>query len=447
MSNVFKRLWSSDKSNIVKSKDIIVEEIQEYQPFNPFTQLLFLEQHTDIVRLLLKVDLKRCVSAADDNLAVVWDIQFGYKLVTLSGHTRPITCMIKLDVRGDNSVCLVTGSSDKQIRIWNLDTGDCLYVLTQHQSSVKCLLMLDNAKWFCSGGETICLWNNKGQLLTSYREESSESAVNSLISIRNGRLVAATDRHLDVFSLSKSENTITLSLIKRLPPHREPIKCLLSITDDQFASASLDGTIKLWRTDTLLSNRYFNSITEEYQGADRTFPFSVEKMICFQQKYLVAAIGSGFSIYNCQSGQTILKKEHAHHSKINDLCFTCDGLYLATTSVDGSIRLWSCIDAIKHCIDGAINPRNSKLVKESLSSDDSNTISLYKIWFSSETAISLVGECLAHSGSVQVLLDCDNESIISCDVDGLVIVWKNESIQMMKRSHVLQATSFCDGIV
>ena len=33
-----------------------VDEMHEYQPFNPFTELLFLEQHEDIIRILVKVD-------------------------------------------------------------------------------------------------------------------------------------------------------------------------------------------------------------------------------------------------------------------------------------------------------------------------------------------------------------------------------------------------------
>ena len=36
-----------------------VEVIKEYQEFNPFSELLFLEGHSDIVRLLLRIDANR----------------------------------------------------------------------------------------------------------------------------------------------------------------------------------------------------------------------------------------------------------------------------------------------------------------------------------------------------------------------------------------------------
>ncbi|XP_045156406.2 WD repeat-containing protein 41-like isoform X2 [Mercenaria mercenaria] len=413
--SVFKRLWSGTERGGSKSKVEVVDEISEFQPYNPFTELLFLEQHNDIVRLLLRIDPKRCVSAADDNLAVVWDIQFGYKLVTLSGHTRPITCMLNLCSKGDNPKQLVTGSSDKQIRIWDVDTGDCLNVLTQHESSVKCLLLFGVNGSFCSGGEVVCLWSKKGQLLASYLPEETESDISKMITIRNERIVASMDKYLAVYTIQqvKGEDA-NISLVKKLPPHREPVRCLINIADDIFASASLDGTVKLWKTDSLLSYRYFNSVNEEYQGPEKTFPYSVETMLCLANRYIVASVGSGFTLYDTETGQTLLRKEHAHLSKINDLTFTCDGLYLATAAVDGSIRLWSFIDVIRDSIQG-----NSK--------SGSLSDGMLEKWYTADShnlKMSLVGECLAHSGSVQ-----------------------NENVQMMKRNHVLQTLMKCAGIV
>ena len=49
-----------------------------------------------------------------------------------------------------------------------------------------------------------------------------------------------------------------------------------------FASGSIDGTIILWKTDNLLPFRYFNSITEDYQGKNKTFPYSVQHMACVE---------------------------------------------------------------------------------------------------------------------------------------------------------------------
>ncbi|KAH3841759.1 hypothetical protein DPMN_115238 [Dreissena polymorpha] len=347
--SMLKRLWSSTEKNEKRNKEDHVEEIKEVQPYNPFTELLFLEHHKDIVNLLIKIDSKRCVTAADDCLAIVWDIQFGYRLVTLCGHSRPITHMMQLPSHS-HTHRLVTSSSDKQIRIWDLDTGDCLDVLTEHQTSVRCLLLLENTKSFCSGGENLCLWSNKGTLLTTWTGQAEEEKnINFMLQIKNARLITASEKNLAVFVIGADG---ALSLIKQLPPHREPVKSLINIQEDVFASASLDGTIKLWRTDSLLSHRSFNVVSEP-EGPNKTFPYSVQCMMCLHERYLCAAIGTGFAIYDTDIGEEILHKTNAHHSKINHITFACDGLFLCTGAVDGSIRLWSCEDIIRDSLVGS----------------------------------------------------------------------------------------------
>ena len=66
------------------------------------------------------------MSAADDCLAIIWNIQLGYKLVVLSGHSRPINDMVVLPAKGDYSQQLLTASSDKQIRVGNWATCDAV---------------------------------------------------------------------------------------------------------------------------------------------------------------------------------------------------------------------------------------------------------------------------------------------------------------------------------
>ena len=51
--------------------------------------------------------------------------------------------------------------------------------------------------------------------------------------------------------------------------------------ENTFASGSIDGTIILWKTDNLLPFRYFNSIPD-YQGPNKTFPYSVQYMTCVE---------------------------------------------------------------------------------------------------------------------------------------------------------------------
>jgi WD40 repeat protein len=97
-----------------------------------------LEAHKDIVRLLVVLDQARCpacsahrlflllalsadllfhavdriASASDDGTIMIWNYQTGVQIFALSGHTRPITCLLLLDLH-----TLISGSSDRTIRI------------------------------------------------------------------------------------------------------------------------------------------------------------------------------------------------------------------------------------------------------------------------------------------------------------------------------------------
>lgn len=73
-----------------------LQTIGEEQTQNPYTELLVLKAHRDIVRYLVRLDDSRFASAGDDGTVVVWNAQTGEKLLELNGHTQKITAIITL---------------------------------------------------------------------------------------------------------------------------------------------------------------------------------------------------------------------------------------------------------------------------------------------------------------------------------------------------------------
>lgn len=70
-----------------------LQTIGEEQTQNPYTELLVLKAHHDIVRFLVQLDDYRFASAGDDGIVVVWNAQTGEKLLELNGHTQKITAI------------------------------------------------------------------------------------------------------------------------------------------------------------------------------------------------------------------------------------------------------------------------------------------------------------------------------------------------------------------
>ena len=43
------------------------------------------------------------------------------------------------------------------------------------------------------------------------------------------------------------------------------------------------------------------------------------------QRYIIAAVGSGFCLYDAETGRVMIHKINAHFSKLSILVFVCNG--------------------------------------------------------------------------------------------------------------------------
>ncbi|XP_066020812.1 WD repeat-containing protein 41 isoform X2 [Pocillopora verrucosa] len=355
-----------------------VPEIEDDQPRNPYTELRLLSSHTDIVHLLTVIDDRRFASASDDNLAVIWDAKNGKRLSVLRGHTRPIKCMLLLHQRQEYqneetaTILLLTGSSDRTILVWDVNDGQCLHTISDHCGSVKCLVNIKEDRTFFSGGQDLCVWSEKGELLDKMQRNSEDCDIHTLLPIKNNRIVAASNKFsLVVYSVTRSTDdsqNMKIVEVKKLPPHRESIRCLISVADSMFASASLDGAIILWSSLSLSHTRQFNFV-KDYEGPFHTYPASTQHIFTVDQKYILASIGHGFFLYDTMSGNCLAKVTNAHHGKIIHSVLLCKGYLLATCSEDGSVRIW-----------GSPNPLFVSFQKCKISSHQSLQRFLESVW-------------------------------------------------------------------
>lgn len=61
------------------------------------------------------------------------------------------------------------------------------------------------------------------------------------------------------------------------------MRCLTSnLSENCFASGSIDGTIMLWAVPSLNPTRYLNTI-DDYEGLDKMYPYSIQHMFALEQ--------------------------------------------------------------------------------------------------------------------------------------------------------------------
>ncbi|EPY79498.1 hypothetical protein CB1_000917017 [Camelus ferus] len=120
----------------------LAETIGEEQTQNPYTELLVLKAHHDIVRFLVQLDDYRFASAGDDGIVVVWNAQ--------------------------------------------------------------CLAVLRRLDVWLSGGNDLCMWNRKLDLLCK-TSHLSDTGISALIEIPKNCVVAAVGKELTMNGSTKGK--------------------------------------------------------------------------------------------------------------------------------------------------------------------------------------------------------------------------------------------------
>jgi len=382
---------------------------------NTINELQILHGHTDIIRLLIKLDDNRFASASDDCTINIWNFQTGKKVFQLQGHTRPITCLLLLDRH-----TLVSGSSDKSIRLWDLATGTCVHRLSPaHTGSVQCLALLEQEEgpaMFCSGGndQELCIWecgDNSPPKRLGTIERKEEENLHCLLSINNQRIVTGSNStFLYVY------NTDKLSYVTLLAYHRESVRCLINISDKLFASGALDGSIVVWQSETLNPLKILEFPEKYFQN--HNFPFSVNHMMTISENYVCVAIGNGFRVYDVISGHCVLECQDAHDATLQDIICLYGSTRIVTCSADSCIRVWG---APLECLQQS----GGKQAKNRFGRQKANVMQ----------AVCL-GEMWGHTDSVNALLHFSDDSFVSCGADAIVVIWKDGNVQSELRNQV-----------
>eukprot|EP01094_Clydonella_sp_ATCC50884_P004552 TRINITY_DN1358_c0_g1_i2.p1 TRINITY_DN1358_c0_g1~~TRINITY_DN1358_c0_g1_i2.p1 ORF type:complete len:539 (+),score=107.01 TRINITY_DN1358_c0_g1_i2:370-1986(+) len=408
---------------------------------NPINEAQFLEKHTDIVRYLVNIDGRRIASAGDDGTVCIWDTLTGQCLKQLKGHGLRITGMLSL-LCGSERI-LATGSADKTVRLWSVDSDSppqpsthardthacteaegedsgedtpsncCRHVLSGHTGSITCLYAMDN-ETLCSGGNDsmIYLWRVRDGTAITRIERQEEENLHCLLPIANNSLVTGSNSSfLYVYDIKTSKHQV-------LAYHRESVRCLVSISDTQFASASLDGAIVVWHAQNLTPIKTLTYPEQYLDGTTKAFLFSVRKLVLLSKRYIAAAFGNGFKIFDISTRECILSEANCHEGPVTDLIPLYDCRRLVTCSVNGCIRIWGIEQ--QHPVPALTNVPDPK--QAPLTSSMKRNV----------RAVCF-GEMWCHADAVNSLLYMSPSAFASCSHDGTVVLWKDGRVQSQLR--------------
>jgi WD40 repeat protein/serine/threonine protein kinase len=457
------------------------------------TSLLTLRGHTGPLRsVAYSPDGKRLATASNDRTVRIWNAQTGKVLLTLSGHHDNVT---QVAFSPDGRV-LASASDDRTVRLWDANTGSPLNAFNKHPGVVTAVAFSRDGKqlttvsgtWRDRGREEVKVWDlgsskelysrwGVGRCVGLSTDGQRLATVNwvgknelQIWDVEAGAVIQTLPWHVGsdaraVFSPSgrwlafssasqmlvwDSRTRQTLSL----GGHAAFIISLAFSADGtRLASASRDGTAKLWEPGTgreILSLRGFPTevtgmafspddkrlvaasedktaiVWDSWFGQEaRTFPDGFRTVAFRPDSKCFATAGHNHTLklWETATGR-LLRTFSGHSGFIYAVAFSGDGKRLASASRDRTVKIWDA-DTSKELL--TLSGHSSWVTSIAFSPDGQQLASAsddhsIKVW---DTTTGTVMHTLhGHTRTVtSVAFSSDGKQIASASEDFTVRVW------------------------
>jgi WD40 repeat protein len=298
--------------------------------------------HMAIIRsLIFTPDGQQLISAADDKVIRVWDLQAGKTVRTIRGQVGPgfEGTTYAMALSPDSRWLAVGGWMHREcegrcgeIRLYDFATGQLTALLKGHINTVFSLAFSPDGKHLVSGSfdRTAIIWDvNDHRLL--YRLAGHTGLLQGVAFTPDGERVitASEDTTLKLWSVSDGRELATLA------GHSDKVRSMaVSSLDGLIASGSRNGEIRLWDSRT---GRFVRTLAN--QGVEvGALSFSADG------KLLVAGNGAQIGpfplrVWDVATGR-IITTYTGHTNTVFAATVAPDGLHVATGGSAGDIQLW-----------------------------------------------------------------------------------------------------------
>ncbi|HSL29219.1 MAG TPA: WD40 repeat domain-containing protein, partial [Anaerolineales bacterium] len=291
---------------------------------------------TKVYSAAFSPDGKQLASIGDDGTTIVWDANTGQELMRLPGSTQPTDLFTEQRIAYSPDGKLLAACDSDQLKVYDPVSGKLLRTLSGHQQDVISVTFSLDGTYLATGSvdTTVRIWDvSSGDLLRVLEGHAAEV----------GGLAFSPDRKL---LLSSSEDGVLIiwevetgELLRSIPDFAV-YKVSFSPDRTQVAASTLNG-LQVW----MYTPDPAELFSLEENQAVLTIPDGSFGIFSPDGNHLAAlsfgvSSGNAVKLWDATTGQEGLTLI-GHTDWIAGLAFSPDGKRLASTSLDGTVRIWS----------------------------------------------------------------------------------------------------------